>query len=260
VTYPFRLLKTGFHTGFYNMGLDEALLETVAQEASLPALRLYGWKPETVSIGYFQSLDDEVDVEACRRRGADIVRRVSGGGAVFHHAELTYSIIMPITHPLAGRNIRESYGILCSGIIRGLGLLGIAARFAPVNDILAEASSQKVSGNAQTRRMGCVLQHGTILLDLDADLMFELLKVPLVKIQDKAALIRDVKERVTSLKAILGRTVSYEEAESAVAEGFRQALSLRFPAHPEAPSETEERRAQDLGVSKFASSEWLYKR
>lgn len=266
--YPFRLLKTGRHSGFYNMGLDEALLEAVAQGKSQPVLRFYGWNPETVSVGYFQSLEEEVDLDICKRRGVEVVRRISGGGAVFHHAELTYSIIMPITHPLAGRTIGESYEKLCAGIIQGLTLLGVPAQFAPINDILA--GGRKVSGNAQTRRMGCVLQHGTILLDLDVDLMFELLKVPSIKISDKKVkdpLIQDVKERVTSLKTLLGRDISYEEAEAALSEGFCRALSLDFvealppePVYPGGPAVPEEARAQELATAKFASPEWLYMR
>jgi lipoate-protein ligase A len=255
--YPFRLLKTGFHTGAYNMGLDEALLEAAAQKSSPPVLRFYGWKPDTVSIGYFQRLEEEVDQDACVRRGIDVVRRISGGGAVFHHAELTYSVIMPLDHPLAGSSIRESYPILCAGIIRGLELLGVPAVFAPINDVLA--GGRKVSGSAQTRRRDCVLQHGTILLDLDVQLMFEALKVPLVKIKDKA--IQNVKDRVTSLTALLGRPVGYEEAETSLIAGFKGALSLNFE-DPQGSkvTEAESSRAQELADAKFASPGWLYGR
>ena len=245
-----RLLKTGWHSGFYNMGLDQALLEAVAAGFSPPTLRFYGWTPAAVSLGYFQRLEDEVDIQACRLRNVDILRRLSGGGAVFHHAELTYSIILPAAHPLAGKSVQDSYGILCAGITRGLGLLGVDAVFAPINDILV--GGRKVSGNAQTRRMGGVLQHGTVLLDIDLDLMFELLKVPLIKVS-RDETIRDVKERVTSLKALLGRNVSFEEAATALARGFREALSLDMLEDTSPlPSEAEERRAWELAATKFA--------
>ncbi|MDR2536010.1 MAG: lipoate--protein ligase family protein [Treponema sp.] len=258
MTHPFRLLNTGYHTGFYNMGLDEALLESVSQGASLPTLRFYGWNPPTVSVGYFQRLEEEADLESCKQRGVDVVRRISGGGAVFHHAELTYSIIMPIDHPLAGLTIRESYETLCAGPIQGLALLGASCEFAPINDILG--GGKKISGNAQTRRMGCILQHGTILLDLDLDLMFELLRVPLIKMKDKtskASVIQDVKARVTSLKALLGRAVSYEETQSALTAGFRQALGLDFSVCSSSITSAEEARSQELSLNKFASTEWL---
>lgn len=248
------------------MGLDEALLESVSRGASLPVLRFYHWKPPAVSVGYFQGIKDEVDLDACKRFGVDLVRRISGGGAVFHHAELTYSVIMPLSHPLAGKTIFESYRLLCPGIVEGLSLFGIPSQFVPVNDI--HTGDRKISGNAQTRRMGCVLQHGTVLLDLDLDLMFELLKVPPEKMKGKV--IREVKERVTSLRAVLGREVPFEEAVPVFAEGFRRALSLEFvpssqsekvrPPEPEGPVAAEEDRARSLALEKFSSPQWLYKR
>jgi lipoate-protein ligase A len=259
--FPFWLLMTGHHNCFYNMALDEALLESVSRGRSLPVLRFYGWEPWAVSVGYFQGLEDEVNLEACKARKIDVIRRITGGGAVFHHAELTYSIIMPDSHPLAGDSIRGSYQSLCAGIIRGLALLGLESQFAPINDILC--GGRKISGNAQTRRTGTILQHGTILLDIDVDLMFELLRIPEEK--NRGRLIRDVKERVTSLRN-LGVSSGFGEAVRYFAEGFRQALSLEFseealsPVYPGGPGAVEELRALELAAGKFASPEWLYKR
>jgi lipoate-protein ligase A len=243
------------------MGLDEALLESASHGGSLPVLRFYGWKPRAVSVGYFQGLEEEVDIRACEDRGVNVTRRITGGGAVFHHAELTYSIIFPADHPLAGDSIHDSYHILCGGVIRGLALLGLNARFAPINDILC--GGRKISGNAQTRRRNTVLHHGTLLLDLDADLMFTLLRVPSEKM--KGRLIRDVKDRVTSLRD-QGISAGFGEAGAAMTEGFRQALDLEFadpfspPAYPGGPDPAEDERARELAVKKFASPEWLYKR
>jgi lipoate-protein ligase A len=252
--YPFRLLQTGYHNCYYNMALDEALVEGISTGA-LPVLRFYGWNPPAVSVGYFQGLEEEVDLDSCRRRGVDVVRRISGGGAVFHHAEITYSLIMPLSHPHAGASISESYRGLCAGVVAGLGRLGVGASFAPVNDILA--GGRKISGNAQTRRKGCLLQHGTVLLDLDAELMFSLLKVPREKLKGK--LIEDIRQRVAGLQELLGRQVSYEEGSAALAEGFREALSLDF-AGDAAPSPAEEARTAFLAETKFASPQWLRKR
>jgi lipoate-protein ligase A len=168
---------------------------------------------------------------------------------------LTYSLIMPLSHPLAGRNIRESYVTLCGGILAGLALLGLEASFVPVNDILS--GGKKISGNAQTRRLGSLLQHGTILLDSDPELMFSLLRVPQEKFRDK--LIAAAKDRVTSLRALLGREVPFAEAAAALAGGFRRALSLDF-APPASPSPAEESRARELAAEKFASRDWLFRR
>lgn len=254
---PLRLLQNGFHDGYYNMGLDEAFLESVSS-GEKPVLRLYGWDPPAVSIGYFQGLADEVDEAACKRRGFTIVRRISGGGAVLHKSELTYSIVLPLSDPvyrrLAPEDINESYRLLCSGIIEGLRLLGIPAVFSGINDILA--NGKKISGNAQTRRLGCLLQHGTVLLDNDVEEMFEVLKVPKEKIQGK--LIAEAKERVTSARAALGRKVSFNEASAAFARGFASALGLEFLDTALLPGEEE--RGISLAREKFSTREWLYKR
>jgi lipoate-protein ligase A len=238
------------------MGLDEALMETVSRGKSPPVLRLYGWKPPAVSVGYFQDLREEVDLEACRNRGIDVVRRITGGGAVFHQAELTYSLIMPLDHPLARGSIGDSYALLCAGIIAGLSQWALEGVFAPINDVLV--GGKKISGSAQTRREGVLLQHGTVLLDIDGELMFSLLRVPPEKV--RGGRITGLTERVTSLKTLLGREVPLEEAAQALAEGFRAALSLDFdPLSPEPPRPQEEERAFTLGTEKFASAAWLFR-
>ena len=251
--HPFRLLSTGFRDCYYNMGLDEALLESVSAGA-LPVLRFYGWHPPAVSVGYFQGLTEEVDLEAAERLNFNVVRRISGGGAVLHRSELTYSIIMAIDHPLAGKDLGESYRILCGGLIRGFAFLGMEAVFSGINDILA--GGKKISGNAQTRRMGCLLQHGTVLLDNDVDTMFEVLKVPEEKIRGK--LIGEVKERVTSIRSVLGRNLSFEEAEAAFVRGFAEALDLACEKTEVSP--VEDNRARELAETKFSAREWLFKK
>ncbi len=257
MAHEFRLLETGFHTAAFNMGLDEALLGSVAEGKSLPTLRFYGWKPPAVSIGYFQGLHEEVDVDACRAAGVDVVRRITGGGAVFHHYEVTYSIVVPLSHQLARPNILDSYRLLLGGIIDGLALLGIEAEFAPINDIVT--GGKKISGNAQTRKRGCILQHGTILLDVEVDLMFSLLKVPQEKARGK--LIEDVKERVTSVQHFFknrGQTpifkFLYEETVAALKQGFASALDLSLVGS--SPDEAELAEAQRLANEKFASRHW----
>jgi lipoate-protein ligase A len=185
-----RLLETGQEPGPWNMALDQALMSKV--DDFIPVLRLYGWKPSAVSIGYFQSLEQEVDLKKCKDLGIDVVRRMTGGGAVLHDNEVTYSFITKIFPT----NIGESYRFICEPVVRCLKDLGFEAKFSPLNDITV--NNKKVSGNAQTRRNSVLLQHGTILLDLDIDKMFSVLKVPSEKIKDKA--IQDVKERVVGLK------------------------------------------------------------
>jgi len=250
----FRYLETGANPAAFNMGLDEAVLESVSSGAEPPTLRLYAWKPSAVSIGYFQGARDEVDLARCAGLGVDVVRRLTGGGAVFHADELTYSVVVPESHPLARGEILESYRSICAGVIAGLAGLGVAAEFAPLNDIVS--GGKKLSGNAQTRRRGCVLQHGTVLLSVDPEAMFQLLLVPSEKLKGK--LIEDVKARVSSVSAILGRPVGYAEVVPAFERGFAEAFG-GLAARSE-PSADELARAEAHAAERFASDAWTLKR
>ena len=252
--HPFRILQTGLDSAWFNMGLDEAILESVASGSALPTLRIYGWKPPAISLGYFQGALEEVDVDACGREGVDLVRRITGGGAVFHDAEVTYSVVIPEGHPLAPASILDSYSLLCSGIVAGLESLRVEAEFAPINDIIS--GGKKISGNAQTRKKGCLLQHGTVLLKVDVEKMFRLLKVPKEKALGK--MIDDVKARVTSLSALLARDVGFEEASEALLTGFLRALQLD-PKEGQ-PNQDELAAARLLAQTKFSTKAWIFRR
>jgi len=251
-----RLLKTGIKDAYYNMALDEAITTARSKDLVPNTLRFFRWGPSAVSIGYFQSMVDEVDVKACEVKGVDYVRRMTGGGAVYHdrNGELTYSIAVPTKHRLISSDIQKTYGILCDGLIEGFKILGIPAEFKPINDILV--GGKKISGNAQTRRMGIVHQHGTILVEVDPYLMFSLLKVPDEKIRDKQ--ISAVEERVTSTNKYLGRDVSFDELEGAFRRGFEIALDIELITSD--PIEYEISLANNLKKEKFSHKEWNFKR
>lgn len=243
--------------GALNMGIDHAVLEEVSAGAAPPTLRLYRWAPSCVTIGYFQSMAEEIDLDACAARGIDAVRRVTGGGAVFHDAEVTYSLVAPEGSPLAPDDIMASYGLVCEGLVRGLRGLGVDAIFAPINDI--QAGGKKVSGNAQTRKQGCLLQHGTILLDLDLETMFSILRVPAEKLKDK--LVQDAKARVTSLRDLLGREVGFDETAAALAAGFAGAWSgLGIELEEGRLTDRELEAARRLAAEKYSTRDWNLKR
>lgn len=255
----FRLLKTGFSSAAVNMAIDEAVLTYIATGNSQPTLRFYGWKPPAVSIGYFQSLEEEIDTAACKKYEIDYVRRMTGGGAVFHDREITYSIHIPESANAVPNGILESYQKICGGIIRGVEMLGISAKFVPLNDLVVEKDgiAKKISGNAQTRRAGIILQHGTILLSVDVDKMFELLKVPDEKLKGK--LIADVKQRVTGLSDILKRDVSFDQALAALEKGFFIEFNDCEFVHGEL-SESEKSLAEKLKNGKYEADVWNRKR
>lgn len=258
----FRLLQTGFQTAAQNMAIDEAVLANIAEGKSSPTLRFYGWMPPAISIGYFQSLEEEVDLEACKKYGVDYVRRITGGGAVLHEHEITYSIHIPESIAVEigiALGILESYSKICNGILKGLASLGLAAKFVPLNDIVLEYESafRKISGNAQTRKRGVILQHGTILLKVDVEKMFSLLKVPNEKLKGK--LIEDVKQRVTSLSQVLGREISFEEVFDVLKKSFIETFpDVSFESGE--LSESEKSLAEKLAAEKYASDGWNKKR
>ncbi|HKY10556.1 MAG TPA: biotin/lipoate A/B protein ligase family protein [Nitrososphaera sp.] len=237
-----RVLETGYNNAALNMAIDEALIENIGDT---PILRIYGWWPAAVSIGYFQSIREEVDLEKCSKIGVDVVRRLTGGGAVLHETELTYSFITK-QYP---QNIMESYRWICETIVISIKRLGFDASFVPLNDIVVKG--KKVSGSAQTRRKGVLLQHGTLLLDLDVDKMFCVLKVPSEKFKDK--IIKDVKERVTSLAG-----TTFEEMASSLKTSFATKFDAKLLA--DTMSTEEINHAKWLAERKYNSREWNRRR
>ena len=131
-----RVIQLEAHDAYTNMAIDESILEHIKDGKSDPTIRFYRWKPSAVSIGRFQSMEDEVNMDKCRSDGIDFVRRITGGGAVYHDhdGELTYSIIGQ--EGLFPKSIWESYRMICGRIINGLKRLKIEAQFAPINDIV----------------------------------------------------------------------------------------------------------------------------
>ena len=253
----FRFIDLETHDAYTNMAIDEAIMQAIKEGNAPPTLRLYRWKPSAVSIGTFQGMRDEVAIDYCKSNGIDYIRRITGGGAVYHdyNGEITYSILMPKKHPLALTDIIDSYKLLCGGIIKALDYLGIKnAEFKPINDV--NVGGKKVSGNAMTRRLGCALQHGTVLLNLDVNQMFTILKVPQEKISDK--MISDVKERVTSIRDILDRPVEVDELREALARGFSDALQIELNVGK--LSKEEQNTAEKLAKEKYSSDEWNFSR
>jgi lipoate-protein ligase A len=233
-----RILETGYNSGPWNMALDEVLMNCVKDD--IPILRLYRWQPAAVSIGYFQSMDEEIDVKKCKQIGIDVVRRITGGGAVLHESELTYSFITKI-YP---KNIMDSYNLICEPVVMCINKLGFNAKFAPLNDIVV--NNKKVSGNAQTRKKNTLLQHGTILLDVNVEKMFSVLKVPSEKIKDK--MINDVKARV------MGLNKTFEQ----VAHNLKESFCEKFDAEIIVDNLTieEKENARKLASEKYISNQW----
>jgi lipoate-protein ligase A len=262
-----RFLETGWQDGPTNMAVDEAILEAVAAGESRPTLRFYGWQPACLSLGYGQAWD-VADMAACGERGWDVVRRPTGGRAILHVDELTYSVCAPVDEPRVHGGVLESYQRLSGALLTGLRLIGLEpARAKPYYQDQGEpgpacfdgpsnyeitVGQSKLVGSAQVRKLGVVLQHGTLPLYGDITrivhgLYFEL---PGQRLAAQARL----RYRATTLEASLGRRVEYDQAAGELREGFAQTLNLELVEG--GLTEKEAARAEVLRREKYGSGEW----
>lgn len=234
---PWRLLDTGANIGAYNMAVDEELLARAQAGEPTPVLRLYAWDPPAVSLGRFQKIGTAVNVEACRRLGFDIVRRVTGGRAVLHRSELTYSLVARIDNSLFPPSVHGTYKTIAACLLRGLANIGLSAEMVLRPDRNADllmhnrrdpacfsspswyellAGGRKIIGSAQRRLSGAFLQHGSILVDYDPALEAEVIP---------GGCAGDV---VTCVRRELERDVPLEELRRAVVKGFAEELRIEF--------------------------------
>jgi lipoate-protein ligase A len=251
-----RLLKLEMHNAFMNMAIDEAVLRARIAERVPNTLRFYRWNPSAVSIGKFQKPENEVYLDNCRRLGVDVVRRISGGGTVYHDAEdeVTYSLIAK-TEDLGVTDIAAVYARIYAGIADALRLLGITADFNEgdvKNCPNLTVKGKKISGSAQAHKSGVVLQHGTLLLNVDLEKMFTLLRVPWAKTCTEVVSI--AKNKHTSIKSELGHAVSAETANNAMFVGFKNVFGIQLTDGELTSFERE--LAEALCREKYATDEW----
>ena len=251
-----RLLKLETHNAFMNMALDEAILTARAINRVPNTLRIYQWKPSTVSIGKNQQPENEVHLDNCRRLGVSVVRRISGGGTVYHDAkdEVTYSIIAT-TADLRVNEAIAVYSKVYEGITDALKILGITADFN-AGDIKncpnLTVKNKKISGSSQARKRETILQHGTLLLNVDLERMFTLLRVPWAKTCMEVVAVAE--KKITSVKNEVGHEVSAETAANALTAGFRNALAAEIAEAELTMFELE--LAEKLCKEKYSTDEW----
>jgi len=240
-----RLLTTGFLNAFENMAIDEAILKACAEGKSLPTLRFYGWKPHTVSIGYSQRLEETIDIESCERLQIDIVRRATGGRAVLHDEELTYSLVSPSNNTLFPSSILGTYKRISPCLIGGFKKLHINAQLVLSKEskggflgrgvnpscFLAPSwyeimvSGRKICGSAQRRVEGAFLQHGSILIGFDALKLFEAL---VFKGVGRKEVVDCLNGNVTSVNKELGKSAGFFELQEIFIDAFQQGLEIEL--------------------------------
>ena len=229
-----RLIEQSTNNAATNMAIDHAVYESVANGRELPTIRFYKWVPSSISLGAYQN-PKEINLDACKNHNIGIVRRMTGGRAVFHDkADFTYSVIAPIK--VFNYSIENAYRQICFWIINALNELGVNATLENKNDIVVDG--KKISGNAaKAMEKGIYLQHGTLIYDIDFEVMPLTLNIPADIVQEK-----------------VGSILQYKEADQ---EDVYESLKNNFIKDKEFKTENlskyESMRAKDLAATKYST-------
>jgi lipoate-protein ligase A len=246
--HTFELIHEGPQSPAMHMALDEVLSDAVGRGERPPTFRIWEWGAPAVVIGSFQSLRNEVDPDAAERHGVTVVRRISGGGAMFIEPgnTITYSLTVP-SSLVEGLSFERSYAFLDDWVIGALHELGIDARYVPLNDIASPAG--KIAGAAQKRlASGAVLHHVTMAYDIDQAKMLEVLRIGREKLSDKGT--ASANKRVDPLRSQSGM------ARADVIEAFKAHFRGRYATVDGVVTAAERARAQALVDTKFATEAW----
>lgn len=272
-----RFIDSGNCPPAFNMALDEALLDWHSEGKIPPVIRFYGWSPATLSVGYFQKVEKDINMEAVGKYGLGFVRRPTGGRGVLHDQELTYSVIVSEEYPDMPKTVTEAYRVISEGILEGFKNLGLDAYFAvprtqeekdglknPRSAVCFDAPSwyelvvegRKVAGSAQTRQKGVILQHGSILLDIDEDKLFDLFLYSSDRLRERMQ--RNFKNKAVAANALRKEPVSMEEAKTAFRKGFEQGLNIEL--EPYELTKDELVYVEHIAKTKYESDAWNFKR
>ncbi|KGM57781.1 lipoate--protein ligase [Lysobacter arseniciresistens ZS79] len=230
-----------------HMALDDVLVDEVSAGRRRPTLRIWEWASSAVVIGRFQSLRNEVDADAARHHGIEVVRRISGGGAMFIEPgnTITYSIVAPVSL-VDGMSFEQAYAYMDEWVLAALAELGIDAWYQPLNDITSAAG--KIAGAAQARRGNAVLHHVTMAYDIDAAKMLDVLRIGREKLSDKGT--TSANKRVDPLRSQTG--LPREAVIAKMLEVFRQ----RHGGTRDTLGPAELERAEAVAAGKFGSPAW----
>ncbi len=263
-----RLLVMPAQDGPMNMAIDQAIMEAVADERVPPTLRFYAWQPPCLSLGYTQKIAD-IDRQRIAARGWNIVRRMTGGRAILHTDELTYSIAVKREHPLVEGDIVASYRRLSRALVAGLERLGAMPQadkraegqpntkgpvcFEVPSHYEITVNRKKLVGSAQVRKFGTVLQHGTLPLTGDITRILDALAFE--SDQTREHLRERVRERAATLEDVLGRAITWQQATNAMIDGFCETFDLHLE-HAATLTPAEQTRAEELRAGQYATDAW----
>ena len=253
---------------FENMAIDEAVFRINQCRDVPPTLRLYGWSSPTVSLGYFQNIEKEVDVGTCRRHGVTIVRRPTGGKAVLHDGDLTYAVVATEKNPLFPVDLLGTYRVISQCLAHGLAKIGVKAEMAgdsriSQNDSLASScfsspsmyellvKNRKICGSAQVRSRGVFLQHGSILMDFNP---FKTCEVMLPHSDDYEGQVERLKHSVTSINEHIHPPVNVNALCDILKAAFENTLNIQLA--PGTLSVEEEELKAHLMKNKYMNHQW----
>jgi lipoate-protein ligase A len=250
-----------------NMAIDEAILDFHVQREVPPTLRVYQWDPPALSLGYHQSIEHDVDVARCREAGVEVIRRITGGGAVLHARELTYSIVSAVNDGIP-ESIAGSYRFLSEGLIACYKILGLDVELRPGRNTTRSAAcfsvatladltyqGKKLAGSAQARRRNTLLQHGSLPIHSHADVLFSVLRFPSEQSRHKARSLYN--KRMLTLGEVIGKDIDVQDLAESLREGFARALGIRF--YEDGLTEEEIRRSQELASVKYGTHQWNHR-
>ncbi len=264
-----RYIHSGAMSGAMNMALDESLLQSVVAGTSPPILRLYRWQPATVTLGYAQSAQSDINLEACRDANLDLVRRMTGGRAVLHACEVTYAVIAPVQQGFFEGSVLECYRVIAEALQLALVNLGLTAHLVPGRRqatrlhsdraVCFTAPSQyelliegcKVAGSAQKRQGRGFLQHGSLPLEMDLALLDRILP------GGRGGAVAKRFQKVGWLNRWSERPLNIDEVEKKLVAAFRQHLNVQWVDSQ--PTSAELRLAGRLCKEKYANPEWTYR-
>ncbi|MFC0523882.1 biotin/lipoate A/B protein ligase family protein [Pontibacillus salicampi] len=265
-------IDSGYASPAFNMALDEALLKWHSNGEIPPVLRFYGWEPAALSVGYFQKLKGKIDVESVHNHGFELVRRPTGGRAVLHDKELTYSVIVSENYETMPSTVTEAYRVISQGLLEGFLELGIQAEFSVPEGKLEQTGSavcfdepswyelivegRKAAGSAQTRQKGVILQHGSIPIEVDEVTLFDLFIYPNERVKERAR--KAFGTKAAAINEVAARHIDVDEVKDAFRKGFEKGLDVEFK--PFTLSEDQLQEVQKLMNERYLADDWNYSR
>ncbi|AXH99049.1 lipoate--protein ligase family protein [Sporosarcina sp. PTS2304] len=269
-------VDSGKCTSSFNMALDEALLDFHSKGEIGPVLRFYEWEPATLSIGYFQRIEKDIDMEKVKELGLGFVRRPTGGRGVLHEHELTYSVIVSEEYPSMPETVTEAYRVISGGLLEGFRNLGLQAEFSipnedvtnqlrnPKSGVCFDAPSwyelvvegKKVAGSAQTRQKGVILQHGAILLSLDVEKLTSIFTYSSEAVKERVR--RTLPDRAIAIDRLSDREITIDECKDAFSKGFEKSLDITL--EPLELTEAQMECVRKIEKEKYANDEWNFRK